>query len=68
LIDPTLSASEQARLYRACARKYAAAAKAERKAAAAARRATAALRMAEEAVSRIGDLSYAIPTYHDYKE
>jgi hypothetical protein len=68
MIDPSLPASKQASLYRACARKYDAAAKAERKAAAAVRRATAALRMAEEAVNRISDLSYDTTTYPDYRE
>ena len=63
MIDPTLSASDQARLYRACARKYAAAAKAERKAVAAARRATEALNKAADAVAAISKDSYSVTTY-----
>ena len=63
MIDPTLSASDQARLYRVCARKYAAAAKAERKAFAAARRATEALNKAADAVAAIGKDSYSVTTY-----
>ena len=63
MIDPTLSASDQARLYRACARKYAAAAKAERKAFAAARRATEALNKAADAVAAISKDSYSVTTY-----
>jgi hypothetical protein len=64
LIDPTLSASEQARLYRACARKYAAAAKAERKADTAARRATEARNKAADAVAAISKDSYTYPNVY----
>jgi len=63
MIDSTLSASEQARLYRVCARKYAAAAKAERKADAAARRATEARNKAADAVAAISKDSYSVTTY-----
>lgn len=63
MIDPTLSASDQARLYRACARKYAAAAKAERKAVAAARRATEARNKAADAVAAISKDSYSAAIY-----
>jgi hypothetical protein len=62
MIDTTLSASEQARLYRACARKLAAAAKAERKAQAASNRAIRAMRTAKDAVARIELGSYSATT------
>ena len=62
MIDTTLSASEQARLYRACARKFASAARAERKAETASNRAIRAMRTAKEAVARIGFGSYSATT------
>lgn len=65
-VNPSLSAAEQARLYRACARAFATAAKAERKAEAAQRRALDALRRAEGAVSQITQAGSATYPGYDY--
>lgn len=65
-LDPSLSAAEQARLYRACARAFATAAKAERKAEAAKRRATAALNRAQDAVSLITQTDTVTYPGYDY--
>jgi hypothetical protein len=62
MIDTTLSASEQARLYRACARAFAIAAKAERKAEAASNRAIRAMRTAKDRAARIELGSYTATT------